>query len=132
MARQPGSEFGQWLDLTLKQKKISGRDLAALLGVNESIVSKWRTGTREPKPREVSKLAGILGVDQFRLIVTAGLLEPTPEIEPLPMPEEDPARKALRERLETAPGMHAELLQALMDTYDRKQQRSSSNGDVKG
>lgn len=129
MARKRAPEFGQWLDLTLKEKGISGRELAGLVGVHESVISKWKTGTREPKPREVSKLAQALDVDQFRLIVTAGLLEPTEGVEALPMPEEDPQRKLTRERLAATPGMHDELLQELMDTYDRvqRQQRRKTN-----
>lgn len=120
MARKRGG-FGQWLDLTLKEKGISGRELAAELGVHEGKISKWRVGTREPNPREVSKLAQVLKVDPFRLIVTAGLLEPTQGVEPLPFPEEDPRRKAIRERL--ADVLSAEELQAQLDAYDRSQRR---------
>lgn len=129
MARKRG-EFSQWLDLTLKEKGISGRELAAQLGVHEGKVSKWRVGAREPNPREVSKLAEVLDVNPFRLIVTAGLLEPQEGVEPLPFPEEDPRRKAIRERL--ADVLSAEELQAQLDAFDRNQRRVGRRVDGSG
>lgn len=69
-----GQYFAVWLDRTLIERGITGREAARAVGVSDAAVSKWRHGTRIPRLDEVMKLADLLGVDSIRLAVTAGLI----------------------------------------------------------
>lgn len=68
---QDDGEFGRWLDVTMDNNKVSGRDLARLVGVTDGAVSRWRNGAVTPSVPFVQEIARALGADPLRLLVTA-------------------------------------------------------------
>lgn len=55
-------EFGDRLRSLRKQKKLTQKQLAALIGVKNSIISFYEVGDRIPSPEIIIKLATTLGV----------------------------------------------------------------------
>ena len=78
-----------------KQRDLSQKELAALLGVTDKAVSKWETGSAIPKTETLFKMADIFGVSRQELLEDA-LPAPT---EPPPPPP--PTLSELQ--VETAP-----------------------------
>jgi transcriptional regulator with XRE-family HTH domain len=117
---RPGTEtFGRWLDLTMANRGIRGRDLAKRLKVHDSAVSRWRSGQGAPTLDTLQKLAQVLGVDPIRLAVTAGLLDPSlVGAEMLPMPEPTAQRVYVKEQLARIRGLLPEEKQLLINFYD--------------
>lgn len=77
MARQQKSRsyFAEWLTKTLRERGITGGEVARALGVNDSAVSRWKNGKAAPGLDSVMRLADFLGVDPIDLAVTAGLMD---------------------------------------------------------
>lgn len=46
-------------------RKISQKTLAQLSGVSEGAIRKYESGTRNPKPAQLSAIASALGLDEF-------------------------------------------------------------------
>lgn len=61
-------EFGERLRQLRKQKKLTQKQLAALIGVKNSIVSFYEVGDRIPSPEIIIKLATTLGVSADYLL----------------------------------------------------------------
>lgn len=55
-------EFGERLRQLRKQKKLTQKQLAALIGTKNSIISFYEVGERIPSPEVIMKLATVLGV----------------------------------------------------------------------
>lgn len=55
-------EFGERLRALRKQKKLTQKQLAALIGVKNSIISFYEVGDRFPSPEIIIKLSRVLGV----------------------------------------------------------------------
>src|SRR4051812_11694260 len=92
--------FGEWLDITLSNQGVQGRTLAEAIGVHDSAVSRWRSGTGAPSAESIEPMAELLGVDALRLSVTAGLVsEKVAGVEPLPMPEPTAQRQSVKRQL---------------------------------
>ena len=60
------------LKAMLKEKGMSQRDLAAMLGVSDASVSRWAAGKRAPMFRHAVQCAGILDVSIVWLWYGAG------------------------------------------------------------
>lgn len=117
--RQNTAHFARWLDTTMANKGISGRELAHRVGVNDSVVSRWRSGHGTPGLDTCVRLADALGVDPMRLAVTAGAIDKRMAgVEPLPMPPATALRERVREQLEQIRGLTNETRQALLETFD--------------
>lgn len=76
-------EFGRRLKLLRKQKNLTQKQLADLIGVKNSIISFYEVGDRIPSPEIIIKLAAILhtstdyllGVEKGKNIDITGLDE---------------------------------------------------------
>lgn len=111
--------FGRWLDLTMANRDIKGRQLARALKVHESAVSRWRAGNGVPSMDSCLRLGKFLRVEPIRLAVTAGLMDGTlVGVTPLPMPEPTAHRKAIKDQLAKIRGLTANERQKLIDVYD--------------
>lgn len=118
-------DFGYWLDVTMANKGMTGRDLAHLVGVHDSAVSRWRAGRGVPTMEAIAKLAEVFKVEPLRLAVTAGLVTDTVAgVAPVAMPEPTAQRKEVRERLRSLPGLSRAEVQALLERYDELQTTS--------
>ncbi len=122
MRRRTKPDFGYWLDVTLANEHMSGRDLAHSVGVHDSAVSRWRAGKGVPTMEAIAKLAEFFKVEPLRLAVTAGIVTPAiAGVDALAMPEPTEQRKEVRERLKTLPGLSSAEVQALLERYDELQ-----------
>lgn len=125
MAARKANKFGYWLDVSMANAQLTGRDLAQQLGVHDSAVSRWRAGKGAPTMEGVAKLAEIFNVEPLRLAVTAGLVSSkVAGVPPVDMPEPTAYREAVRERLRGLPGLTDREAQALLERYDELQSRS--------
>lgn len=76
-------EFGQRLRDLRKQKNLTQKQLAALIGVQNSIISFYEVGDRTPSPDILRKLASVfhvsvdylLGIEKHEMIDVSGLYE---------------------------------------------------------
>ena len=74
-------EFGNKLRQLRKEKNLSQKQLAALIGVKNSIISFYELGDRVPSPAVIKKLAValhvssdyLLGIEKNELIDVSGL-----------------------------------------------------------
>lgn len=111
--------FGRWLDLTMSNRGIKGRDLARKLRVHDSAVSRWKSGRGSPGMDTAVRLAKILGVDPLQLAATIGLLNgPEVGVPLLPMPEPTAARRAVKEQIMSIRGLTLGERQHLLNAYD--------------
>jgi transcriptional regulator with XRE-family HTH domain len=112
--------FGRWLDTTMDNKGIQGKELAERLGVSDGAVSKWRGGQSVPSQDKLHPLAEILDVDPLRLMATAGvhgLLESG--VIPLPLPKANRRRERAREELRKIRHLDRYEREAMIEAYDR-------------
>lgn len=114
----PGVDFGQWLDITLSNRGILGRTLAEAVGVHDSAVSRWRSGTSTPDIPTLMRVAEFLCLDWQRLAVTAGAIPEWAGIESYPMPHATAKRESVRRQIGRIKGLSTEGRQALLSTYD--------------
>lgn len=63
--------FGEFLKLKRQEKKLTQKELANLLFVSESAVSKWERNVAHPDITLLPKLASILGVTEHELITAS-------------------------------------------------------------
>lgn len=76
-------EFGQKLRLLRKQNNLTQKQLAALIGVKNSVISFYEVGDRVPSPDVIKKLASslhvtsdyLLGIEKEESVSIAGLSE---------------------------------------------------------
>lgn len=113
------SVFAQWLDITLSNRKISGRELAQCAGVHDSAISKYRTGQATPGMKTVVRLAHALCEDPMRMAATVGLIDPEEfGVQPLELPTDTARREAARKRIAALPGLTKKTRQRLLVAYD--------------
>lgn len=125
--RQDAVRFSRWLDTTMANRDISGRELAHRVGVNDSVVSRWRSGQSTPGLDTCVNLAEALDVDPMRLAVTAGAIDKRmAQVDPLPMPPATALRERVRSQLQQIKGLTDETRQALLETFDE------TNGGMNG
>lgn len=118
-SRKSAVYFGRWLDTTMANHDVSGRALAHKVGVNDSVVSRWRSGQGTPGLDTCARLADALGVDPMRLAVTAGVVDPSmARVEPLPMPPATALRERVRDQIGQIKGLTDQTRQALLETFD--------------
>lgn len=99
--------------------QISGRQLAQQAGVNESVVSRWRSGQSMPGLDSCASLAEALGVEPLRLAVTAGVVDQRMAgVEPLPMPPATAMRERVRSQIAEIRGLTDKSRQALLEAFD--------------
>lgn len=116
---QQERNFGEWLDLTLSNRGITGRVIAEQLGVDETAVSRWRNSVSVPSSEKVELLADALELDRMRLLVTAGRISPsTANVEPYPMPEAIALRESVKRQISRIKGLSEDNRAALISTYD--------------
>lgn len=111
--------FAHWLDATIENAGWSHREFAELVGVHESIVSRWLTPTAKPSIPSLEKMAKLLEVDLVQLAVTAGQFSEQ-HGERLPMPPLTAARARIRRELEKIPGLHEADIAAALQSWDAR------------
>ncbi len=115
-------DFGYWLDVTLSNQGMTGRELAKLVGVHDSAVSRWRAGHGVPTMEGIAKVAELFNVEPLRLAVTAGLVSAkVAGVSSVDMPEPKGRREEVRARLRSVPGLTPQEVQALLERYDELQ-----------
>jgi transcriptional regulator with XRE-family HTH domain len=71
------SEFTDWLDTTVRALGYrNDAELARALDVDQSVVSRWRTGS-QPNVSHLGKIGQILGIALEPLLVLSGHCEPS-------------------------------------------------------
>lgn len=92
--------FSAWLAAMIKLRGTTQRVIAREIGVNEGLISKWKSGERIPGHREIIALAGYFDVPLDRLMVTVTPSDLSP-VEPLEIPGAKERRQleALRRKL---------------------------------
>lgn len=120
-AEHPGVEaFARWLDVTMSDKNIKGRDLAERLDVHDSAVSRWRSGRNAPNMETLTQIAKLLKVDPLRLAATAGLIDgEAVGVEPLPMPQASMRRESVRRQILAIKGLTNNERHKLLETYEQ-------------
>lgn len=118
--RSMDGEFGLWLDTTMENNRIKGRDIAKALGVSDGAVSRWRSGAAKPGPAITAKLGKILGVDPIRLVLTAGHIDPedAPGIDPLSVPTATVRREKAIQTFAAIKELTEEGRERLLEVYD--------------
>lgn len=102
----PKEYFSEWISRTLWERNITGGDVAKALSVNDSAVSRWKSGKATPGLDSTMKLADFLGIDAIALAVTAGLMDPKiVNVDPLPLPEEPEDLELARKHIMKIPGL---------------------------
>lgn len=125
--RQQAERFGRWLDITMANRNVSGRALASKTGVNESVVSRWRSGMSTPGMESCARLADALGVDPLRMAVTAGVMsEHMAGVPALPMPPATAYRERVRSQIADIKGLTEQSRQALLETFDETMGESNA------
>lgn len=61
-------EFGDKIKLARKNKKMTQGDLAKIMGVATSSISRWEKGIHEPDMKEINRLAKVLDVEIVALM----------------------------------------------------------------
>lgn len=118
-SRKKRKEFGEWLDITLSNRRIMSRALAGDLGVHDSAVSRWRAGAGVPAMDTTFRLAEILDVDPMRLAVTAGHVpEEVAGVEPLPMPEPTERHESVRRQIGRIRGVTDQTRRKILAAYE--------------
>lgn len=109
------------LKIGRNQSGLSNADLAHLLGVNKSRISKLENGRATPRPEELCALCLIYGraADHLFLLTTRSLIgEMTERL--ARMPEEPKAWERKHDlRLDTLNGLHQRLRELSLESYDR-------------
>lgn len=120
-ARGSTQNFAAWLELTMDNKGLNNKALADLVGVAESVTSRWRSGRSLPSNENCERLAIALDVDPLRLMVTAGILDGSVyHVAPYPLPEPTAGRARLRTHLEKMRGLTPGSIDAMLDAWDKE------------
>lgn len=113
-------EFGHWLELTLTNAEMTGKELAAAAELDEAQVSRWRRGRGKPSLTSCERLASALGVDPMRLAVSAGAVPGSMAgVEPLPMPPNTAVIESVRCKLRELPGATEQSVEEMIEAFRR-------------
>jgi transcriptional regulator with XRE-family HTH domain len=121
-ATPPGPErFGRWLDLTMSNRDITGRQIAKKCKVHDSTVSRWRAGQAVPTMDAAVRLGRLLSVDPLKIAATAGLIDgELVNVTPLPMPEPTAQRRYVKDQIMKIRYLSEADKQLLINTYDER------------
>jgi transcriptional regulator with XRE-family HTH domain len=112
--------FGHWLDVTMDNEGVQGKDLAAYTKVTSGAVSRWRNGQSIPSPDNLRDLATYLSKDPLRVMATAGVPGIAEAgIEPYDIPPAQARREKARDELSKLKRLNREERQFLVEAYDR-------------
>lgn len=64
------SDFGEKLRKTRKEKKLTQRQLADLIGAKHNSVSNWETGINRPDPDTIGLICGVLQISPNDLLIS--------------------------------------------------------------
>jgi transcriptional regulator with XRE-family HTH domain len=116
----PPRKFAKWLDLTLANAGMTGKELARVARLDEAQVSRWRRGKGKPSLESCERLANAFGVDPMRLAVTAGALPARMAgAEPLPMPPNTAVIEQVRGKLRDLPGATEKSVEEMLEAFRR-------------
>jgi transcriptional regulator with XRE-family HTH domain len=116
--------INRWLDVSMSNAGMTGRDVAQYLNVHDSAVSRWRSGRGKPNMNQVAKLAELFKVEPLRLAVLAGLIdEKIAGVPPVEIPAPVRARQEVRDKIKSLPGLTKAEVEALIERYDELQSR---------
>jgi transcriptional regulator with XRE-family HTH domain len=122
------TDFGQWLDVEIRNRGIKACDMAKTLHVHDSVISRWRNGTCTPQASTIWPLASYLDVDPLRLAVTAGLVDrETARVPPYEVPMDHHTIARVREALEGIRGLTKKERKHLLSVYVELQKEKSRN-----
>lgn len=78
MAEHPDADnsFGTWLSAVMRARGLRTAELARIMGVQGSTVSKWRLGRFRPDSLSCRELADALHVPAQEVLVRAGHVDP--------------------------------------------------------
>lgn len=112
--------FAEWLSRTLAEREIAGGEVARALGVNDSVISRWKNGKTSPSLDSVMQLADYLKINPpVALAVTAGLMsEKQAGVTRLPLPEDTKRRSLIKGQIENIRGLTSDEKAKLMDVYE--------------
>lgn len=120
--------FARWLDITMANNHITGRELATQLHVHDSVVSRWRSGEGTPTVENCGRLAEALDVDPLRLAVTAGVLDAhMAGVEPLPLPPATALRERVRDQIYQIRGLTERSRTALLEAFDETMEGTNAH-----
>jgi transcriptional regulator with XRE-family HTH domain len=88
----PSKPFANWLNATMLSRGLSQAQLARVVGVADTQVSRWRRGQVVPTVHYLQRIADTLDVPRVSLDRLAGY--PVGEAEPDAPPDADPERQA--------------------------------------
>jgi transcriptional regulator with XRE-family HTH domain len=71
IGKQPGASFGQRLRAARQAAGISGRMLAAQIGVCVNTVFGWESGLQQPRPAKIDRVAAALGPALGRFLTSS-------------------------------------------------------------
>lgn len=124
--REARQRFGEWLDLTLENRGMPGKTLAERIGVNDSTVSRIRSGGSGTTMEVITAIADVLELDAIRLAVTAGLTA-LPGVEPYEMPQPTAQRESVKRQIGRIRGLSDQGRAKLLETYDEIAKGGSSD-----
>jgi transcriptional regulator with XRE-family HTH domain len=107
--------FPDWLKHELLRREWNMSDFARRAGISPSVIGRWVRGERIPDPQSCDLIADTLGVDVDRVLVLAGH---RPNLEDLPLTEEQTAIMALVRRVKLHPD-RAALLRLMLEEWLR-------------
>jgi|SRR5882757_1829703 len=118
-SRRSGIQFGEWLDITMSNRRMMGRTLAEAIGVHDSAVSRWRAGAGAPSMDVLARMAEVFDVDPLRLAVTAGQVpQKIAGVSPLAPPEPTAQRESVRRQLSHLKGVTDSTRRKLLSAYE--------------
>lgn len=113
-------EFSQWLTAAMEEQDVQAVELAALLGVTEGAVSRWKNGQSVPKNGTMRDLARIFQVDLLQLMALAnvpGVRESG--IPPLGFTTPAQRQESVREELDGMGALTPKERVAMLSAYER-------------
>ncbi len=118
--RRRTRDFARWLDTTLANEGLTGKELAALADLDEAQISRWRRGRGLPSMESVERLSLALRVDAVRLAVTVGLMsEKMAGVPPLPTPPPTALFERVRDKLRELPQATDSSVERMLEEFKR-------------
>ena len=102
-------DFGSWLAAIMRSRNFTNAELGRRLGVDGSLVSKWRLNKQRPDTWSCHLLSETLGIPVGEVMVHAGHADPT-------APLLDPVKDRLHELVDALP---SSLLEPYIGVFER-------------